>query len=87
MPAEARRTAAPAFSTIVSKTGWTSVGERLMTRRISAVAVCCSSASVRSRLLSSQLVEQPRVLDRDHRLVGEGLAAARSAVGERRATA
>ena len=31
-------------------TGWTSVGELLMTRRISLVAVCCSSVSVRSRL-------------------------------------
>src|SRR3989304_537262 len=31
-------------------TGWRSVGELLMTRRISLVAVCCSSASVRSRL-------------------------------------
>ena len=48
-------------------------GELLMTRRISAVAVCCSSASVRSALRWLQLVEQPRVLDRDDRLVGEGL--------------
>ena len=31
---------------MASKTGWTSVGELEMTRRISAVAVCCSSASV-----------------------------------------
>src|SRR5262245_11970718 len=30
---------------IVSNTGWTSVGELEMTRRISAVAACCSSAS------------------------------------------
>jgi hypothetical protein len=30
---------------IVSKTGWTSVGELAMTFRISAVAVCRSSAS------------------------------------------
>ena len=35
-----------ALSTIVSKTGWTSVGDWLITRRISLVAVCCSSASV-----------------------------------------
>jgi len=35
---------------IVSNTGCTSVCDRLMTRRISLVAVCCSSASVRSRL-------------------------------------
>jgi hypothetical protein len=33
-----------ARSAIASKTGWTSVGELLMTRRISAVAVCRSSA-------------------------------------------
>jgi len=33
-----------AFSAIMSKTGWTSVGELLMTRRISLVAACCSSA-------------------------------------------
>ena len=32
----------------------------------SLVAVCCSSASLR-------FIEQPHVLDRDHRLVGEGL--------------
>ena len=35
--------------TIASNTGCTSVGELLMTFRISAVAVCCSSASVSSR--------------------------------------
>jgi hypothetical protein len=33
-------------------TGWTSVGELLMTRRISLVAVCRSSASVRSAFLA-----------------------------------
>ena len=32
-----------------SKTGWTSVGRAPITRRISAVAVCCSSASSSSR--------------------------------------
>ena len=36
-----------------------------MTPRISLVAVCCSSASV-------ELLEQPHVLDRDDRLIGEG---------------
>ena len=41
------------FSAIVSNTGWTSVCELLMTRRISAVAVCCSSVSVRSLLRAS----------------------------------
>ena len=36
----------------MSKTGWTSVGELADDRRISPVAVCCSRASVRSRLRS-----------------------------------
>jgi hypothetical protein len=47
-------------------TGCRSVGELAMTRRISAVAVCCSSAFFR-------LVEQAHVRDGDHGLVGEGL--------------
>ena len=34
---------------IVSKTGWVSVGEAEIARRISLVAVCCSSDSVSSR--------------------------------------
>ncbi len=41
-----------ALSATVSSTGWISVGERLITRRISAVAVCCSSDSVRSAFLA-----------------------------------
>ena len=40
-----------ALSAIVSNTGWVSVGDWLITRRISAVAVCCSRASVRSAFL------------------------------------
>jgi hypothetical protein len=47
--ARSRRTA---LSTIASKTGWMSVCERLMTPRMSLVAVCVSSALVRSRLLA-----------------------------------
>ena len=43
---------------MVSNTGWTSVGERLMTRRISLVAVCCSSASVRSLLRAPSSVNR-----------------------------
>src|SRR5437899_6392741 len=35
------------------KTGWRSVGELEITRRISRVAVCCSRASVRSRSSSA----------------------------------
>ena len=44
-----------------------------MTRRISAVAVCCSSASREVAVARLQLLEQPRVLDGDDGLVGEGL--------------
>ena len=40
-----------AFSATASRTGWRSVGELEITRRISAVAVCCSRASVRSAFL------------------------------------
>ncbi len=36
-----------ALRTMVSNTGWTSVRELEMTRKISLVAVCCSSASAR----------------------------------------
>ena len=43
-----------------------SATELLITCSTSAVAVCCSSASFVS-------LKQARVLDRDHRLVGEGL--------------
>ena len=42
----APRTGAVAAAAITSKTGWTSVGELAITRRISLVAVCCSSVSV-----------------------------------------
>ena len=48
-----------------SSTGWRSVGELAITRRTSLVAVCCSSAS-------SELLKQTDVLNRDHRLIGEG---------------
>jgi hypothetical protein len=36
-----------------ANTGWTSVGEQEITRRISAVAVCCSSASLRALVISA----------------------------------
>ena len=54
-----------AFCSMASNTGWRSPGELLMTWSTSDVAVCCSSEF-------AQFVEQPRVLDGDHRLVGEG---------------
>ena len=60
-----RRQARCALSTMASNTGCTSDGELAITFRMSAVAVCRSSASLR-------LVEQPHVLDGDHRLIGEG---------------
>ena len=74
-----RRTLVTARAAIVSKTGWVSVGERAITRRISLVAVCCSSDSVTwhglasGHVFSCSLGEQPDVLDGDHGLVGEGL--------------
>ena len=45
-----------ALSATTSITGWRSVGELEMTRRISAVAVCCSRASVSSRFRASSSV-------------------------------
>ncbi len=60
-----------ARSPMMSNTGCTSVGELLMTRRISAVAVCCPSASVRSRLRASSSCEEADVLDGDDRLVAK----------------
>ena len=44
-----------ALSMIASNTGWVSVGELLMTFRISAVAVCCSRASFNSASRSLRL--------------------------------
>ena len=44
-PTALPRTAARSSATIASNTGCVSVAELLITRRISAVAVCCSSAS------------------------------------------
>ena len=42
-----------------------------MTLSTSAVAVCCSNASVSSVVRSTQFVQQPRVLDGDNRLSSE----------------
>ena len=52
-----------AFRTIVSNTGCTSAGEVRITRRISAVAFCCSSASSRSRLNSATFLLKPSADD------------------------
>ena len=43
-----------------------------MTLSTSAVAVCCCSDLVSSRVRSRSALEQPHVLDGDHCLVGEG---------------
>ena len=43
-----------------------------MTLSTSAVAVCCCSDSAQIVGARLHFVEQPHVLDRDHRLVGEG---------------
>ena len=54
-----------------------------MTFRTSAVAVCCwrdFRQLFRARL---HLLEQPHVLDRDHRLVGESLNELDLLIGER----
>jgi hypothetical protein len=59
-----------AFPNIVWNTPSNSPGELLMTRNTSEVAVCCSSDSESSRVRA--FLEQAYVLDRDHRLVGEG---------------
>ena len=47
-----------ALSPMMSNTGWTSVGELEMTRRISLVAVCCSSASVSALLRACSSVNR-----------------------------
>ena len=58
----------------------------LITRRISLVAVCCSSASVSSRFRACSSVEQAHVLDGDDGLVGEGLQQLDLLVGEQART-
>ena len=78
-----RRTAQPRVSTIVSSTGCSSVGERLMTSSTSLVAVWYSSDSLQLARPRLHLVEQPHVLDRDDGLVGEGRDELDLLVGER----
>ena len=62
-----------AFSSMALNTGSNSPGELEMTLSTSEVAVCCSSDSEQIVGALAQLVEQPRVLDGDHRLRGEVL--------------
>ena len=56
----------------VLNTACRSNAERLMTFSTSEVAVCMLQRLGEVVRLGLHLVEQPRVLDRDHRLVGEG---------------
>ena len=65
-------------------TGWRSVGELAMTRRISLVAVCCSRGLAYSFRLSSRTAG---VLDRDHRLGSESLEHGDLCVGKSRPSA
>ena len=71
-----------ACSATASSTGWTSVGELLMTRRIS-LGRCLPFQRFRQLGVSRlQLPEEPDVLDRDDGLVGEGLKQLDLGVGE-----
>ena len=56
----------------MSRTACRSNAERLITFSTSAVAVCCCSASLEFGGARLHLLEQPHILDGDHRLVGEG---------------
>ena len=67
-----------AFASIASNTGSKLAGELEMTCSTSEVAVCCSSASLKFARALLLRLEQPHVLDRDHRLVGERCQPARS---------
>ena len=62
-----------ALLTTTSSTGWSSVGEALMILRTSAVALCCSSASSRSRLNSATFASLPTVEELRRRTVFDTL--------------
>ena len=68
---------------MASSTGCRSNFERLMTASTSLVAVWYSSDFCSSRCPRLHLLEQPRVLDGDHGLVGEGRDQLDLLVGER----
>ena len=68
------RTARAALAAMASKTGRTSVCDLPMTRRISPVAVCCSSASVSDRRRLRPRSSDPRTASREAG-PGEGRAA------------
>src|SRR5262245_60616405 len=68
---------------MASKIGTSSPGAPEMTRNTSAVAVCCSNDFAQLAHARLNLVKQSHVLDRDHRLVGEGGGQFNLLVGER----
>ena len=78
-----RRTAPCADSVSVVSTDFRSNAERLMTFSTSAVAVCCCSDSLKIVGAFAQFLEQPRVLDGDHGLLGEILDQRDLLVGKR----
>ena len=75
-----RRTA---LSAIASNTGWRSVGELEITRRISAGRRLLLEGLRQVAVARLQLLEQAHVLDGDDRLVGEGLEAGRPDASEK----
>ena len=77
------RTAVTAFSTSVSKTGWRSIGERLMTLQDLARGRLLLQRLGQVAVPLLELLEQPDVLDGDDRLVREGLQQLDLVVGER----
>ena len=60
-----------ALSTMASRTGCTSVGE--LADDAEHLASVCAPGLTQFRVALLQFLEQPHVLDRDHRLVGERL--------------
>ena len=66
-----------------SRTGWRSVGELAITRRISAGGRLLLQRLGQLAIARLQLREQPHVLDGDDGLVGEGLEQRDLLVGER----
>ena len=68
-----------ALSATTCSTGWISVGEAAITRRIVAGRRLLLQRFGHLAVARLHLVEQADVLDGDHRLVGECLDAARSA--------
>ena len=69
---------------MASNTGCRSTGERLMTlKHLGGRGLLLQRFGKLVACAPAQLVEQPRILDRDHGLVGEGLDQLDLLVGER----